>query len=288
MPKVTIACLCYNHADFVADALQSVIEQTFKDWELIVVDDASADNSKAEIEQFVSNHRHYAIRTIFLDKNVGNCKAFNKALTLSEADYIIDFAADDILLPERIELGVAKLDTQPEVAINFTNANYINASAAYIKTHYPVNSLGKATTIVPEGDVFEQVIKNYFICSPTMMYRSAFLKAIGGYDETLAYEDFDLKIRLSSRHKFSYTDEILVHKRLINSSMSKKQYKFGNKQLASTLSVCKNIFNLISKKSQKKALLRRIAYESKQALFNFRWLLFVAFVTLGIKTLLKK
>ena len=268
--------------------MQSVVDQTFKDWELIVVDDASTDNSLWEIEQYKIKHPELPLRTIFLGENIGNCRAFNKALVLTKSDYIIDLAADDILLPERLETGVKNMDEHIDVAVNFSNANYIDASGNFIKTHYPVGPLKRSDIFVPDGDVFEYVIKNYYICSPTMMYRSSFLKAIGGYDESLAYEDFDIKVRLAHKHKFSYSDKILVHKRVLNSSMSQKQYNLGDKQLASTLKVCRKIFNLIITKPQKQALLSRIAYECKQALIHFRWSLFVSFCGLGLKTLLRK
>lgn len=287
MPKVAVICLCYNQAEFVQQALESVINQTYKDWELIVVDDASSDNSLWEIEQFKLKNETVPIRTIFLGENIGNCRAFNQALFSTEAKYVIDLAADDILLPERIEEGLRNLELHKEVAVNFSNAEYIDRNGNFLSTHYPIGPLKKSAVFIPEGNVFEDVIKRYFICSPTMMIRATHLKDQGGYDEKLAYEDFDMIIRLAHKYKFSYTDKILVQKRELSWSMSSKQYKFGNKQLASTLVICYKIFSLVDNTPQKKALLSRIAYESKQALLFGRVRLFFGFVRLGIKTLLK-
>ncbi|MBK6263821.1 glycosyltransferase [Marivirga sp. S37H4] len=288
MLKVAVICLCYNHENYVQETLDSVLAQTYRNWELIVVDDASNDNSKQQIEQFISAHPDSRISTLFLNENMGNCRAFNKALALTEAEYIIDLAADDILLPERLELGLANMEKSPEVAINFSNANYIDESGKLLHSHYPIDQWGKSTIPVPEGIVFRNIIERYFICSPTMMYRAIFLKKAGGYDENLAYEDFDIKIRLSRVYPFSYTDKILVRKRILNTAMSQKQYKKGNFQLYSTLIICRKIFCMIRGKAEKYALLKRLAFEAKQALIFRRLFLFLKFSSLWFKTLLMK
>lgn len=287
MPKVAVICLCFNHEAYVKNALASVVQQTFNDWELIIVDDASEDNSTAMIEQFVQENNSYPIRTIFNPENLGNCKAFNKALAITDADYIIDLAADDILLSERLAEGVKNMDELPEVAINFSNANYIDASGNFLNVHYPVNDAGKAIEPIPNGNVFTDVIRRYFICSPTMMYRGGYLRAAGGYDENLAYEDFDLKIRLARLYSFSYTDKVLVQKRVLPTSMSQAQYSRGNKQLNSTFIICRKIYHLVQNKEEKSALLGRIAYEAKQAFLFMRMTLFMKFSSLWVKTVCK-
>ncbi|WP_340153314.1 glycosyltransferase [uncultured Marivirga sp.] len=285
--KVAVICLCYNHEKYVQEAMQSVLEQTYSA-ELIIVDDASSDDSVQRIKSFIDHHPNRNIKSIFLRENIGNCKAFNKALELVNADYIIDLAADDRLLEDRVGEGLQNLERDRNIAVNFTNANYINEEGEYIKTHYPVDKKNHSTIPVPEGNLFYQILQRYFICSPSMMYRSSFLKELGGYDEDLAYEDFDIMLRLSRQHLFSYTDKILVEKRVLSSSMSHQQYQSNNKQLASTLKICYKAFDMIQDKRDKKALLRRIFYESRQAFLHKRFILFSAFINLGFKTILQK
>lgn len=285
--KVAVICLCYNHENFVQEAMQSVLDQTYPT-ELIVVDDASTDKSVRKISDFINLHPHKEIKSLFLKENVGNCKAFNKALKLTDADYIIDLASDDRLLPKRVEEGVKNMEKHRDVAINFTNANYINEQKALLKPHYKIDQSGHSTVEVPEGDLFHHILARYFICSPSMMYRSSFLKEIGGYDEDLAYEDFDIMLRLSRNHPFSFTDEILVEKRVLSNSMSHNQYKKDNKQLASTLKICYKAFDMIQNKREKMALLKRIIYEGKQAFLHKRFILFFAFINLAFKTILQK
>lgn len=285
--KAAVICLCHNHEKFVFEAMESVLNQSVPT-ELIVVDDASSDNSVEVIKNYLAEHPEEAIQSLFLRENVGNCKAFNAGLKLTSADFVIDLAADDILLDERVAEGVKSLGSAPTVAINFTNANYIDEAGQFIKHHYQIDDKGKSVEAVPQGDVFQQILKRYFICSPSMMYRASFLQEIGGYDEALAYEDFDIMIRLSRDYPFSYTDKVLVEKRVLKGSMSTKQYKKGNSQLKSTLVICEKAFLLLKEQSEKKALLQRISFEAKQAFIHKRFLLLLSFISLGIKTIFKK
>ena len=101
---VSVICLCYNQARFIEEAVQSVLMQTHQTIQLIIVDDASTDNSPEMIGKIVSANPR--IEYLLLKENLGNCAAFNRGLALVKGDFIIDLAADDILLPERVAAGV--------------------------------------------------------------------------------------------------------------------------------------------------------------------------------------
>src|SRR6478609_11745406 len=103
-PLVTIICLCYNQHRFVEEAIHSILNQSYRNIQVIVVDDASTDTSAQTIRDIVIKNPE--IIFIPLQENLGNCKAFNRGLAEAQGEYIIDFAADDILLPNRIALGV--------------------------------------------------------------------------------------------------------------------------------------------------------------------------------------
>src|SRR5687768_17048649 len=98
---VSVICLCYNQASFVEESIRSVLNQTYKNIQLIVVDDASTDDSIHVIRKL--KEENAAIEILALPDNKGNCTAFNLGFTLSKGDFIIDFAADDVMMPERIE-----------------------------------------------------------------------------------------------------------------------------------------------------------------------------------------
>jgi glycosyltransferase involved in cell wall biosynthesis len=99
-PWVTVICVCYNHEDYVEEALRSVVEQTHPNVELIVIDNGSTDGSASRIARFVQ--RHPAIRFLKNSVNVGLNRAFNQGLALAGGRYVVDLSADDVLLPNRL------------------------------------------------------------------------------------------------------------------------------------------------------------------------------------------
>jgi glycosyltransferase involved in cell wall biosynthesis len=106
LPLVTIVALCYNHARFLRPALDSILAQTYPRLEVVLVDDGSTDDSLVVLREYAAAHP--AWKTVFLPQNLGNCAAFNRAFFQTEGEYVIDFATDDILLPERVTRQVAQ------------------------------------------------------------------------------------------------------------------------------------------------------------------------------------
>ena len=265
-PTVTVICLCYNQERFVRQCILSVLEQTYPNIQLIVIDDASLDNSVEVISDLVAEYPH--VRFIPLPENSGNCGAFNHALSFSHGDYIIDLAADDILLPDRIKKGVAAFTLAGDsFGVNFTDADWIKEDGSVVFRHskrFPHDT-------IPQGDVYRQLIERFFICSPTMMFRREVIDRLGGYDGSLAYEDFDFWIRSSRDFLYCYTPEVLVQKRIVQNSLSAKQFRFQSPQLKSTFHVCEKILVLNKSAAEKQALARRIRYELRVCfrLLNF-------------------
>jgi glycosyltransferase involved in cell wall biosynthesis len=255
-PRVTVICVCYNHARFVTEALDSVINQTYPNVELIVIDDGSTDGSGKLIKKWMANHPEATF--ILNGKNLGYCKTFNKAYQLSKGKFIIDLSADDLLMPNRIEEGVKILEKAGEdYGVAFSDAQYMDEQGNPIRLHsekFPHET-------VPSGDVYKEVIQRYFICSPTMMFRKSVLDLLNGYDESLAFEDFDFWIRASRNFKFVYSSSVLIKKRVLTTSMSAKQFERFNPQRWSTLEVCKKIEKLNRTKEEGGALKRRLHYE---------------------------
>lgn len=257
---VSVVCLCYNQQDFVIEAIQSVIHQTYSPIEIIVVDDASNDNSARIINEFCNAHPD--IKFLALKINAGNCKAFNQALALANGEFIIDLAADDILLPERVEEGVNVLMRQgDEFGVHFSDAEYVDRDGKHLRFHS--DSVSKEN--VPHGDVYKELISRYFVCAPTVMCRKQVLDALGGYDESLAFEDFDFWMRSSRLYKYCYSDTILVKKRVVPRSKSHLQYRWRSPQMRSIFIVCKKIFNMNKSLPEMQALKKRIRYEMRKA-----------------------
>ncbi|HYF70063.1 MAG TPA: glycosyltransferase [Ohtaekwangia sp.] len=266
-PLVTIICLCYNHERFVREAIASVINQTYQHIEIIVVDDASTDNSVSVITSIVSEFPH--IQFLPLGENLGNCKAFNKGLALANGKFIIDLSTDDVLHLERVALQVdyfSKYDSS--YGVLFTDAVYIDEAGNFMRHHFEYLIAKKLIHKIPQGDVFADLLSTYFVASPTMMVRREVFDQLQGYDESLAYEDFDFWVRSSRHFKYVYLDKALTYIRKSKKSLSTTWYVPGDTQLYSTYLVCLKALSLIRSERERFALILRIRYEIRQSVLS--------------------
>ena len=265
-PWVSVICTAYNHGDYVTDALQSVVSQTHPNVELIVIDNASTDRTADNIRAFCANRPN--VRFIQNPANVGLCRAFNQGLSLAGGSYVIDLSADDVLLPNRIARQTDLFERLPaRYGVLFSNAAHIDAAGQFISHHFPVNEQEKATVAVPTGNVFAEVLRRYFVCTPTMMIRRTVLDDLGGYDETLAYEDFDFWVRSARRYHYAYQDEVLTHKRRLPDSLSAQVVKADNPLLDSTLRVCQKALALCQTEVEQQALAERLRQFVRKAFY---------------------
>ena len=267
LPLVSVICLCYNHSKYVIESIESVLAQTYNKIELIVVDDGSTDGSQDVIREFIESTE--GLSFIPLSKNVGNCRAFNIGWQASSGEYVIDLAADDLLLPQRISIGVeCFLEGGSEYGVHFSDARIIDKNGGFLEEHLTGSYFQGE---VPEGILFSTLLAKYFINPATMMYSKLMLEYLGGYDESLAYEDFDLWVRSSKEFKYCYSNQILIAKRSIVGSHGNKQYKLGSKMLKSTFKVCQKAYELCENKVEYQALIVRIKYEMKMAFLSLNW-----------------
>lgn len=265
-PWVTVVCTCYNHEPYVQEALQSVVDQRYPNVELIVIDNASSDGSARRITEFVK--RHPAVRFIQNSENIGLCRAFNQGLRHANGKYLIDLAADDILFPDRIARQVERFEQlPPEYAVVFSNAVYIDEAGQPLSIHFPTDERGRAVSEVPSGYVFSKILERYFICTPTMMMRRAVLDELGGYDESLDYEDFDFWVRSARHYAYGYIDEILTYKRRLPNSQSMQVIEPHNRLLASTLDVCYKAFDRCQTPDEYHALANRVRQFLRKAFY---------------------
>ncbi|WP_034256892.1 glycosyltransferase [Adhaeribacter aquaticus] len=270
-PLVSVICLCFNHERFLLEALFSIINQTYSNLEIIIVDDASTDNSVELLKEF--KLKYPKCQLILNQVNIGNCKSFNKAFEKSKGKYIIDFSTDDVLLPNRIAEQVYAFERLDEsYGVIYTDAELIDNSSLHKGFFYKRNRINKIKSPPPSGYVFTHILRKTFLCPPTLMFKRELLSKLGGYDSTLAYEDFDIWVRSAQEYQFYFLNKILTKRRIHVDSLSCKQYKPGDKQLASTVKICRKAKSLIRNKEEKEALIFRVKSEIKQAFFteNFK------------------
>ena len=278
-PLVSVICLCHNQGRFVRQALDSVAAQTHPAWELLVVDDASTDDSADHIRAFVAQHP--ATKAIFLGGNVGNCRAFNLALRYTRGDFILDLAADDRLRPDRLARQLEGFQRAGnDVGVLFHNAAFIDEDGRQTGTHFPVDASGKTPLAVPEGDVFAALLRQRPVCAPTMLVRRAVFHDLDGYDETLAYEDFDFWVRSAHRWRYGFQNEILTEKRVLRGSLGSRFYEKRNPLLPSALVVCRKAKTLCRTEAERTALCFRVRYFLRQCWYMHHFALAEGFYDL--------
>ena len=255
-PLVSVLCLSYNQKKFVEEAIQSVFNQTYPFIQLIVLDDGSSDGSAQTITRFLGDKA--SVVFLINETNQGYTKSLNKALSHATGEFIVDLAADDLLMPTRVEEGVSALiKAGTKFGVNFCDAEIIAEDGHFVGVHsekFPHQS-------IPQGDVYKDIVRRYFICPPTMLFRKSVIDHLGGYDDSLAFEDFDFLVRAARDFHFCYTPLPLVKRRLVSQSMSQKQFRSGDPQRASTLRVCEKINKMNKTIEEVEAFKKRIRYE---------------------------
>lgn len=213
-PSVSVIIPTYNRAPLLKRAIESVLKQSFDDFELIVVDDASPDNTPDVVES-INDGR---IRYIRLKKNSGGPVARNTGIKKARGRFIALLDDDDEWLPHRLELQVKKFE---EISREF---GVVYGGFYYVSQH-DGRILGKRLPKV-RGDVYPHLLKENFIGSPTLLIRRECFKRAGLFDTTLtSSQDWDMWLRIARYYKFDYVGEIVanyyVHGRQISFNMRK-------------------------------------------------------------------
>ncbi|WP_318639782.1 glycosyltransferase family 2 protein [Flavobacterium ardleyense] len=286
MPLVSIICLSYNHEKFVTLALDSVLNQTYKNIELLIGDDCSPDNSADVIEKWLRNHPeiHFTRNRI----NRGYTKTFNSIFSKAKGDFVIDLAADDILQPDCIANQLQAFREHKDAGLVYGNMKLIDENGKELGYYYPVDDQLSAINPPNSGDVYIDIInQRHKICSVTAMMKRSMLDELGGYDETLAFEDLDIWIRGSRKYPFYFIDKILVTRRELKSSMGSIIFLKNDARVIrmnnSSYKIMRKAMRLNKSRKENKALLRRMHYEMTKALHTRHYSLFLKYIPLELK-----
>jgi glycosyltransferase involved in cell wall biosynthesis len=265
-PLVTIICLCYNHESYVVESLNSVINQSYPSIELIIVDDCSTDSSKSIIRTWLEKNTE--IQLIANETNLGNTKSFNKALKLAKGEYVIDLAADDILLPNCVALQIDtfKNSFYTNLAVVYGNVELILENGIFDSYYFPVNEQKKVIENRITGNIYQSVLSGgNSICSVSAMIKKTVLNHLQGYDETLAYEDLDFWIRASRLYEFDFIDEPIIKKRIVTNSLGSDFFKKNDVRAKkinhSTYLILKKAITLNQTRAEDLAIQKRVHHE---------------------------
>jgi glycosyltransferase involved in cell wall biosynthesis len=234
--KVSVIIPCYNHADYLRLCLRSVFHQTFKGFEVIVVDDASTDNTPNVIKEFKDSRLCYVRHR----KNFGVSSALNTGINLSRGEFIAIIGADDLMKPDNLFVKVDILSKYPSIGLVYSNAEIIDEDGTIIGLAKKQKSDGKLFVEKP----FDRLLYGNFITASSVMVRKSCFEKVGLFDTELHYaEDWDMWLRLAYFYNFGYVDIPLVQYRLHLRTKSLSQQNYSeNKDLAYMERVINKIF----------------------------------------------
>ncbi len=266
-PIVTVICSCFNHENFVVESLQSVLNQTYKNIQLIVVDDCSTDKSVAIIETFIKDYPEIIL--IKNKINLGLTKSVNNSVLQAKGDFFIDLSADDELVANCIE-NQTKAYTNTKyknLAIVYGNAEQISETGNHLSYYFDVDASKKSISSRPSGAIYENVIgTETTICSVSALYKMSVFKELHGYDENLCYEDLDYWIRAARSYEIEYVDAILIKKRILKNSLHAEFDKKHSKIGKSTHQILKKAAFLNNTKTEDTILRSHILLEIKKSI----------------------
>lgn len=212
---ITVGIPVYNGEKFIAQTLESIINQTYKNIEIIISDNKSIDNTTNIVREFMSKDRR--IKLNINSVNLGFSGNLNKIIELANSEYIAIYHADDVYEPTIVEEQVKFLEANKELAGCFTLAKVINEKGENKKSIFVYNAKNMRKDLIINLDFFINKLaneNNIFICPTSMIKKSVYVD-LGGYDSSLKFiEDQDMWLRILLKNKLGIIAKELVKYRV--------------------------------------------------------------------------
>lgn len=210
MPRVSISMPAYNAGRFISEAIESCLSQSLTDFELLIHDDGSTDNTLEIARSYEAKDPRIRVTT---STNCGAAVTRNKLIDASQGEYVAVQDADDVSLPARLELQVQFLDAHPDHVLVGGQIEWMEEDGLVI---------GPVHTVLNHEDIEARHLQlDCRMAQTTVMMRRNALQKVGGYDHDFAYaEDFDLWLRLGEVGKLANLPQAVARYRLVGSSLS--------------------------------------------------------------------
>ncbi|MFG6665055.1 glycosyltransferase family 2 protein [Sulfitobacter sp. 916] len=216
-PKVSVIMSTFNGERTIDRAVRSILKQTFSDWELIIIDDGSTDQTWNRLKEF--ENEDCRIRIYRGETNAGLASCLNFAIGKANGEYIARMDSDDYSCPTRLEAQVSFLNENQTVAVVGSNAYLVSPAGGIIReTRLPLTPV----------EIRKSFPRLCALLHPSVMYRKEFIVSNGGYDVSLRRaQDFDLWLRTSREHDFANLPEPLLQYQVsFKSSLRSDLYLF--------------------------------------------------------------
>ena len=209
-PTVSVVIATYNYGCYLSGAIDSALGQTFEDLEVVVVDDGSTDDTPQVIEPYLSDPRVRYHRT----ENQGQPAAKNTGISLARGRLVAFLDADDLWLPEKLELQVALFEADAGLGVAYTRRLQMDANGRRLEYEQPQ---------LHRGNVLPKMFEDNFVCFSSSMVRHDVFDAVGTFDERIPLAiDYDLWLRVARTFRFDYVDRPLVEYRTGHANLSQR------------------------------------------------------------------
>ena len=238
MPKVSVIIPTYNGEKYIREAIDSVLAQSYEDFEIVVVDDGSADNTKEVLDKYEAQ-----IKYIY-QENQGRSAARNRGVKESTGEYIAFLDADDLWEVDKLMLQMAYFEKNSNLGLIYSDALSVRDREVLVPSLFRERR-------PYAGRCFDKLLYENFIPTQTVIVKKMVFEAVGGFDESIEVsEDYDLWLKILKKYEISYIDKVLARYRLHNNNVSQDIEKMS---LAHHNILLKNIhsskLNIIFKKN---------------------------------------
>lgn len=198
-PKVTVIMPVYNGANYIKEAVDSILNQSFKDYEIVVINDGSKDNTEEILDGYGDKIRY------FYQNNAGTSVARNLGIREARGEYIAFLDQDDVYFPDKLERCLDYFKLNADVPMVYSNMLVIDQSGKKLYDWLLTKKY------FAEGYIYENLLKECFFCPSTVVIKKTLLLEVGGFDESVrGVEDFDLWLKIAKNHKIGLIRETLV------------------------------------------------------------------------------
>lgn len=218
-PLASIVIPTFNHGQYVGQAIRSVLDQTYRHREVVVVDDGSTDDSREVLARFGDRVRY------LWQENRGLSAARNAGIRAAQGEYVGLLDADDMYEPEFLSTLVPILEGRPDAAAVYCGYRFVN------RQNHPLPQ--QESRVIPEGQLYQALVDGNFLVPEAMLVRRRCYDEVGPFDETLsACEDLDMWLRIAHRYVVLGTAKLLTRHRILPDSMSSDPNRQTRNRLA--------------------------------------------------------
>lgn len=262
-PLVSIIVPTFNRVDFIGEAIDSVFAQDYSNWELIIVDDGSTDDTKSQLSDYLKDPRVW----YFYQENQGQSVARNKALEHANGELICFLDSDNRWLSHKLTSSIKVLEQNSDADILYADINSINEQGEVIE---------KSTMEHYSGRIAELLLKDNFVTMNTSMVKKHCFDEMGGFFKgRKAGDDYELWLKLAVKYTFIYLPDVVADYRIMDDQISSDKTRRFKSNEETILSVCNDYGHMMNKSKMKHGIsffyVRRGRWYSSEGKYLLMW-----------------